>query len=59
MFINWLLLITQPDIDNQKLLKEIYESEAEMKMAVDELTKLNRDKIKRQSYQRRMDELAV
>ena len=55
-FTKWMLLITQKEIEDKTKVKKICEEE-EMAMAVEALVKLSKDKIKRQAYQRRLDEL--
>ena len=55
-FTKWLMLINEKEIANKKALKRIC-AEGELKEAMKTLTRLSKDKIKRQAYQRRLDEL--
>ena len=55
-FTKWLMLINEKAINNKKAIKRIC-SEGELKEAMKTLTRLSKDKIKRQAYQRRLDEL--
>jgi predicted transposase/invertase (TIGR01784 family) len=57
MFTKWLMLITQKEIADKEILRKICREEEVMKMAVETLVRLSQDKIKRQAYQRRLDEL--
>ena len=56
MFTKWLTLITQHEIADKDKVRRIC-SEGEMQEALDALATLSEDKIKRQAYQRRMDQL--
>jgi len=55
-FTQWLMVITQKDIKNKRAIKKIC-SEEEISDAMKTLARLSEDKIKRQAYQRRLDEL--
>jgi len=52
----WLLLINAKDVKDKSIFKEISE-EKEMSDAIETLNRLSADKVKRQAYQRRLDEL--
>ena len=56
MFTQWLAMITQKGIKDKEKIKRICAGE-EMQDAMETLTNLSQDKIKRQAYQRRLDEL--
>ena len=55
-FTKWLMLITQKELKDKEAIRQIC-SEGEIKDAMDTLTRLSDDKIKRQSYQRRLDQI--
>ena len=55
-FTQWLMVITQKDIKNKRAIRQIC-SEEEISDAMKTLARLSEDKIKRQAYQRRLDEL--
>ena len=55
-FTKWLIFITQKEIENKEMIKRIC-AEEEIRDAMKTLSRLSEDKIKRQAYQRRMDEL--
>ena len=55
-FTIWLTLITQKSVEDRETIRRICERE-ELKEAVKTLARLSNDKIKRQAYQRRLDEL--
>ena len=57
MFTKWLILITEKEIADKEILRKICEEEEVIKVAVETLARLSEDKIKRQAYQRRLDEL--
>jgi predicted transposase/invertase (TIGR01784 family) len=57
MFDYWMMLITQKELADKDLLAEVCEKEGEIKMAMETLAQISEDKIKRQAYQRRLDEL--
>ena len=56
MFTKWMMFITQKEIKNKEMIRNIC-SEEEIKNAMEALDRLSKDKIKRQTYQRRMDEI--
>ena len=56
MFTRWLTLITQKAISDKETVKKIC-TEEEIREAMKTLTRLSQDKVKRQAYQRRQDEL--
>jgi len=55
-FTSWLTLITQKSIEDAETIRRICERE-ELKEAVKTQARLSSDNIKRQAYQRRLDEL--
>ena len=55
MLSNWLSIITQKDINNKSLIQNI--KEEEIRMVVTTLARQSEDKIIRQAYQRRKDEI--
>ena len=55
-FTKWLIFINQSEITEKKL-RDILYTDKEMSDAMKTLTQLSRDKVKRQAYQRRLDEL--
>jgi len=55
-FSSWLTLITQKSLKDRETTRRVCERE-EMKEAVEALARLSSDKVKRQAYQRRLDEL--
>ena len=56
-FSNWLAFITEKDIEDKTIIKTICEEQEEIGMAVSALVRLSEDKITRQAYQRRQDEI--
>ena len=56
MFAKWLSVITQKEINNKAIIEDACKEE-EILMAVTALTKQSEDKIIRQAYQRRQDEI--
>jgi len=56
MFAKWLSIITQKEINDKSIIKNICDEE-EIKMAVSALIRQSEDKIARQAYQRRKDEI--
>jgi len=56
MFTKWLVLITHKEIEDKEAIKEIC-AEGEIMDAMETLAELSKDKIARQAYQRRMDQL--
>jgi predicted transposase/invertase (TIGR01784 family) len=59
MLAKWLAVITEKDIEDKTIIKNICEVEEEISMAVSALVKLSEDKVTRQAYQRRQDELLL
>jgi predicted transposase/invertase (TIGR01784 family) len=59
MLANWLALITEKDIENKAIIKSICEEQEEIGMVVSELVRMSEDKITRQAYQRRQDEIML
>ena len=57
MFVKWLSVITQQEISNKELIQTIYDDEEDIRMAVAVLAQQSEDKIIRQAYQRRKDEI--
>jgi len=56
MFTKWLSVITQKEINNKEIIENAC-SEEEIFMAVSALAKQSEDKVIRQAYQRRKDEI--
>ena len=56
-FRNWLMLLTMKDIDDKGKLSALLDEEEEMMSAMETLSNLSQDKVKRQAYQRRLDEI--
>ena len=57
MFIKWLSVITQKEINNKAIIENACQDEEEILMAVTALQRQSEDKIIRQAYQRRKDEI--
>ena len=57
MFAKWLSIITQKEIINKAIIENAYKDEEEIQMAVLTLARHGEDKITRQAYQRRKDEI--
>ena len=57
MFIKWLSIITQKEINNKAIIESAFKDEEEIRMAVSALVRQSEDKITRQAYQRRKDEI--
>ena len=57
MFAKWLSIITQKEINNKKIIENICKDGKEIQMAISELARHGEDKITRQAYQRRQDEI--
>ena len=57
MFVKWLSIITQKEIVNKTIFEDICENEEEIQLAVSTLEKQSKDKITRQEYLRRQDEI--
>jgi len=56
MFVKWLSVITQKEINNKEIIENACDEE-EIFMAVTALQRQSEDKIMRQAYQRRKDEI--
>ena len=59
MLANWLAFITEKDIKDKEIIKNICEEQEEIGMAVSTLVRLSEDKVARQAYQRRQDDLLL
>ena len=59
MLSNWLALITEKDIEDKNIIKNICKKQEEIGMAVSTLVRLSKDKVMRQAYQRRQDDLLL
>ena len=57
MFAKWLSIITQKEITNKAIIKDAFKDEEEIQLAVSTLVRHGEDKITRQAYQRRKDEI--
>jgi predicted transposase/invertase (TIGR01784 family) len=57
MFAKWLTIITEKEINNKTLIENACKDEEAILMAVTALAKQSEDKIIRQAYQRRKDEI--
>jgi len=57
MFAKWLSVITEKEINNKTLIENACKEEEEIQMAVTALQRQSEDKIIRQAYQRRKDEI--
>ena len=57
MFAKWLSIITQKDITDKAIIEKAYKDEEEIQMAMSALARQSEDKIARQAYQRRKDEI--
>ena len=59
MLARWLAIITEKDIKDKAIIKNICEEQEEISMAVSTLVRLSEDKVTRQAYQRRQDEIVL
>ena len=59
MLAKWLAVITEKDIRDKGIIRGICEEEEEIGMVVSTLARLSEDKLVRQAYQRRQDDVAV
>jgi len=59
MLTKWLTVIAEKDIEDKTIIKNICEEQEEISMAVSELVRLSEDKITRQAYQKRQDEIML
>ena len=57
MFAKWLSVITQKEIADKAVIESAYKDEEEIRMAISTLARQGEDKIARQAYQRRQDEI--
>jgi len=57
MFSKWLTLITEKEINNKTIIENACKEEDEIRMAVTALQRQSEDKLIRQAYQRRKDEI--
>ena len=57
MFAKWLSVITQKEITDKAIIENAFRDEEEIQMAVSALVRQSEDKIARQAYQRRKDEI--
>jgi hypothetical protein len=56
-FAYWLSIITEKEINNKTIIENAYVQEEEIRMAVTALLQQSEDKLIRQAYQRRRDEI--
>jgi predicted transposase/invertase (TIGR01784 family) len=59
MLAKWLTLITAQDIEDKTIIKNICEEQEEIGMAVSTLVRLSEDKVTRQEYLRRQDDIML
>lgn len=59
MLAKWLAIITEKDIEDKTIIKNICEEQEEIGMAVSALVRLSEDKVTRQAYQRRQDDIML
>jgi len=59
MLAKWLTVITEKGIEDKAIIKNICEEQEEIGMAVSTLVRLSEDKITRQAYQKRQDEIML
>ena len=59
MLTSWLAFITEKDIEDKEIIRSICEEQEEIGMAVSTLVRLSEDKVTRQAYQRRQDEIML
>jgi chromosome segregation ATPase len=57
MLAKWLMVITEKDIKDKTMIRTICEEQEEISMAVSTLARLSEDKIARQAYRRRQDDI--
>ena len=57
MFVKWLSIITEKEINNKAIIENAVEKEEELMEAVSALARQSEDKYARQAYQRRKDEI--
>ena len=59
MLAKWLAIITEKDIEDKAIIKNICEEQEEIGMAVSALVRLSEDKLTRHEYLRRQDEIIL
>ena len=59
MLSKWLAIITEKDIKDKSIIENICKEKEEIEMVVSTLVRLSDDKIARQAYQRRQDDIAL
>jgi len=59
MLTKWLAIITEKDIKDKAIIKNICEEQEELGMVVSELVKLSEDMVIRHAYQKRQDEVML
>ena len=59
MLTKWLAIITEKDIKDKTIIKSICEEQEEIGMVVSALVRLSEDKVTRQAYQKRQDEILL
>ena len=59
MLAKWLTVITEKDIEDKTIIEKICEEQEEIGMAVSALVRLSEDKVTRQAYRRRQDEVLL
>jgi len=59
MLANWLAIITEKDIKDKSIIENICKKQEEISMAVSALVKLSEDKLTRQEYLRRQDDIML
>jgi len=59
MLANWLAVIAEKDIEDKSIIKNICEEQEAIGMAVSALVRLSEDKVTRQAYQKRQDEVML
>jgi transcription initiation factor IIE alpha subunit len=57
MFVKWLSIITQQEITDKKIIEAVCNEAEVIQMAIATLARQGEDKIIRQAYQRRQDEI--
>ena len=57
MFVKWLSIITEKEINNKEIIENACKEEGDILMAVTALQRQSEDKLIRQAYQRRKDEI--
>jgi len=59
MLANWLAIITEKDIKDKSIIENICKEQEEIGMAVSALVRLSEDKVTRQEYLRRQDDIML